>query len=104
MNFVDATVVKDDNKTSTKPIIAGRCAMYCPRCGRQSTANDLRFCSHCGFKLGVVKASLADDDYISAIGFVHNANDTQGTTSKRCKHRADSDVRWGDVSRPSRWT
>ena len=36
--------------------------MFCPRCGRQPTANELRFCSYCGFKLGVVKASLADDD------------------------------------------
>ena len=36
--------------------------MYCPRCGHQPTANELRFCSYCGFKLGVVKASLADDE------------------------------------------
>ena len=36
--------------------------MYCPRCGRQPTANELRFCSYCGFKLGVVKASLSDED------------------------------------------
>lgn len=36
--------------------------MYCPRCGHQSTADALRFCSYCGFKLGVVKASLADED------------------------------------------
>jgi hypothetical protein len=36
--------------------------MYCPRCGHQSTSDALRFCSSCGFKLGVVKASLADED------------------------------------------
>jgi hypothetical protein len=36
--------------------------MYCPRCGRQPIADALRFCSYCGFKLGVVKASLDDDD------------------------------------------
>lgn len=34
--------------------------MYCPRCGRQPIADELRFCSYCGFKLGVVKASLTD--------------------------------------------
>lgn len=34
--------------------------MYCPRCGRQPIADELRFCSYCGFKLGVIKASLAD--------------------------------------------
>ena len=36
--------------------------MYCPRCGHQPISDTLRFCSYCGFKLGVVKASLADDD------------------------------------------
>lgn len=36
--------------------------MYCPRCGRQPVADELRFCSYCGFKLGVVKASLADNE------------------------------------------
>ena len=40
--------------------------MYCPRCGHQPIANELRFCSNCGFKLGVVKASLADDETVSA--------------------------------------
>ena len=34
--------------------------MYCPRCGRQPIADELRFCSYCGFKLGIVKASLTD--------------------------------------------
>ena len=41
--------------------------MYCPRCGRQPVSDALRFCSYCGFKLGVVKASLADDDDVSAM-------------------------------------
>ena len=36
--------------------------MYCPRCGRQPIADELRFCSYCGFKLGVVKASLSDSE------------------------------------------
>jgi hypothetical protein len=40
--------------------------MYCPRCGHQPITKELRFCSNCGFKLGVVKASLADDDNVSA--------------------------------------
>ena len=39
--------------------------MYCPRCGHQPISNAMRFCSYCGFKLGVVKASLADDDDVS---------------------------------------
>ena len=39
--------------------------MYCPRCGHQPISDAMRFCSYCGFKLGVVKASLADDDDVS---------------------------------------
>ena len=41
--------------------------MYCPRCGRQPLSDALRFCSYCGFKLGIVKASLADDEEVSAM-------------------------------------
>jgi hypothetical protein len=41
--------------------------MYCPRCGHQSVSDALRFCSNCGFKLAVVKASLADEDEVSAV-------------------------------------
>lgn len=40
--------------------------MYCPRCGHQSVSNELRFCSYCGFKLGVVKAALADEEETNA--------------------------------------
>ena len=40
--------------------------MYCPRCGRQPISDALSFCCHCGFKLGVVKASLADDEEVRA--------------------------------------
>jgi len=36
--------------------------MFCPRCGHQTISDDLRFCSYCGLKLGVVKASLAEYD------------------------------------------
>ena len=39
--------------------------MFCPRCGHQSISDAMRFCSYCGFKLGVVKAALADDDDVS---------------------------------------
>lgn len=38
--------------------------MYCPRCGRPPIADELRFCSYCGFRLGVVKASLAESEDI----------------------------------------
>ena len=43
--------------------------MYCPRCGHQSISEALRFCSNCGFKLGVVKASLAEEDEVATSTF-----------------------------------
>jgi hypothetical protein len=39
--------------------------MYCPRCGHQTISNELRFCSYCGFKLGVVKAALSECEEVS---------------------------------------
>ena len=44
--------------------------MYCPRCGHQSVSDTLRFCSYCGFKLGVVKASLAEDETATGSSFM----------------------------------
>lgn len=41
--------------------------MYCPRCGHQSNSDALRFCSSCGFKLSVVKASLADEEETATV-------------------------------------
>ena len=41
--------------------------MYCPRCGHQPISDAIRFCSYCGFKLGVVRASLSDDDTARAM-------------------------------------
>ena len=42
--------------------------MFCPRCGRQPIADELRFCSYCGLKLAVVKASLADSEEVAPAG------------------------------------
>jgi hypothetical protein len=35
--------------------------MYCPQCGNQQTGNEARFCSRCGFQLGVVTALLMNN-------------------------------------------
>ncbi|HEX8475629.1 MAG TPA: zinc ribbon domain-containing protein [Pyrinomonadaceae bacterium] len=34
--------------------------MFCPKCSQQQVSDEVRFCSRCGFQLGVVKALLAD--------------------------------------------
>jgi hypothetical protein len=36
--------------------------MYCPKCGHHQASEELRFCSRCGFKLGVIKAYLAEEE------------------------------------------
>ncbi len=33
--------------------------MYCPKCSQQQASDEVRFCSRCGFQLGVVKELLA---------------------------------------------
>jgi hypothetical protein len=33
--------------------------MFCPNCGQQQASDETRFCSRCGFQLGVVKSALA---------------------------------------------
>lgn len=35
--------------------------MYCPRCSQQQTADELRFCSRCGFPLESLRELLAND-------------------------------------------
>ncbi|HEV2826607.1 MAG TPA: zinc ribbon domain-containing protein [Pyrinomonadaceae bacterium] len=36
--------------------------MYCPKCSQKQIEDDLRFCSRCGFQLGVVKELLTERD------------------------------------------
>lgn len=36
--------------------------MFCPNCGQQQATDELRFCSRCGFQLGVVRAVVAAGD------------------------------------------
>lgn len=35
--------------------------MFCPKCSQQQVSDETRFCSRCGFQLGVVKALLASE-------------------------------------------
>jgi hypothetical protein len=41
--------------------------MYCPRCSQQQVSDDVRFCSRCGFQLGIVKALLAESSDALAV-------------------------------------
>jgi len=42
--------------------------MYCPKCSQIQTEDGLRFCSRCGFQLGVVKELLAEPGSAPATG------------------------------------
>ncbi|HVF54973.1 MAG TPA: zinc ribbon domain-containing protein [Pyrinomonadaceae bacterium] len=36
--------------------------MFCPKCSQQQISEEVRFCSRCGFQLGIVKALLVAED------------------------------------------
>ncbi|HEV3471549.1 MAG TPA: zinc ribbon domain-containing protein, partial [Pyrinomonadaceae bacterium] len=44
--------------------------MFCPNCGQQQTSDETRFCSRCGFQLGVVKAVLAAGEAAGEVAVV----------------------------------
>jgi hypothetical protein len=38
--------------------------MHCPRCGQQQVSEDIKFCSRCGFPLGLVSEVLANGGFL----------------------------------------
>ena len=38
--------------------------MHCPRCGQQQVSEEIRFCSRCGFPMGVVSELLAHGGFL----------------------------------------
>lgn len=38
--------------------------MHCPRCGQQQISSDTKFCSRCGFQLGLVSELLANGGFL----------------------------------------
>jgi hypothetical protein len=46
--------------------------MFCPQCGQQQVSDEMRFCSRCGFALGVVTELLAHDGALASHG-IENA-------------------------------
>jgi len=35
--------------------------MYCPRCGQQQISNETKFCSRCGFQMGLIPELIANN-------------------------------------------
>ena|SRR5262249_38186625 len=41
--------------------------MHCPQCGQQQVSDDVRFCSRCGFHLGVVSELLSSNGILQRV-------------------------------------
>lgn len=46
--------------------------MHCPRCGQQQVSNETKFCSRCGFQLGLVAELLAHDGFLPQLAALYN--------------------------------
>jgi hypothetical protein len=46
--------------------------MHCPRCGQQQVSEDTRFCSRCGFPLGLVSEILAHGGVLPQLADLHS--------------------------------
>lgn len=46
--------------------------MYCPRCGQQQVPDQIRFCSRCGFQLGLVAELIANNGFLPQLAALQN--------------------------------
>src|SRR5215213_5239671 len=46
--------------------------MHCPRCGQQQVSEDIKFCSRCGFPLGLVSEILAHGGFLPQLAELNN--------------------------------
>ena len=47
--------------------------MHCPRCGQQQVAEEIKFCSRCGFPLGLVSEILAHGGFLPQLAELHKS-------------------------------
>lgn len=45
--------------------------MHCPRCGQEQVSEDIKFCSRCGFPLGLVSEILAHGGFLPQLADLH---------------------------------
>lgn len=46
--------------------------MYCPRCGQQQVSNETKFCSQCGFQMGLVSELLLHNGFLPQLQALYN--------------------------------
>jgi hypothetical protein len=47
--------------------------MHCPRCGQQQVSEEIKFCSRCGFPLGLVSEILAQGGFLPQLADLHKS-------------------------------
>jgi hypothetical protein len=47
--------------------------MHCPRCGQQQVTEEIKFCSRCGFPLGLVSEILAHGGFLPQLADLHKS-------------------------------
>ena len=45
--------------------------MHCPRCGQQQVSEEIKFCSRCGFPLGLVSEIIAHGGFLPQLADLH---------------------------------
>lgn len=50
--------------------------MHCPRCGQQQVSEETKFCSRCGFQLGLVSELLANGGYLPQLAALYSKNNS----------------------------
>ena len=50
--------------------------MYCPRCGQQQISNETKFCSRCGFQMGLVGELIANNGFLPQLQALYNQKPT----------------------------
>jgi hypothetical protein len=48
--------------------------MYCPRCGQQQISNETKFCSRCGFQMGLIPELLANNGMFPQLAELYKQN------------------------------
>lgn len=50
--------------------------MHCPRCGQQQVSEETKFCSRCGFQLGLVAELLANGGFLPQLAELYKGRST----------------------------
>lgn len=50
--------------------------MYCPRCGQQQISGETKFCSRCGFQLGLIAEVLANGGFLPQLAELYKGKST----------------------------